>query len=217
MSDDSSRYSLENWMGAIAILSCLSIVTWLAWSITHSGDDSKPPPPTNRTKLEIEQMTIESTIKDARARLATILEDIHQIERDIKTEASSLFDPGPEPSIWLHPIDYLWWAGKKNTFDTTQSKIRNLKEHLGARLGDKHHVEIQERDSVQRQSQILNQVQQIDEQSFGTGLWVWAKHIWNAYIIPIMHLLMLWAIVCLLSRLVFRLMLINDRLRPVRV
>jgi hypothetical protein len=149
--------------------------------------------------------------------------------KDAEDAARNLIDPGPEPSKWLHFIDHYNWSVKvdlqskllsaaKDSIQKIDNEVRELKNQISNQAAS---IAVAT-SNFANSATITDDVNKVMNEtrppvSIIPSLLSRLGTFWNAVIIPILHALLLISLVCLIPRLILRLILINGWTKTYRV
>ena len=122
-----------------------------------------------------------------------------QLQADIHKDIRSLVNPGPEPWLWLHPVEHYFWQQQADAFNEIQARI----------------------DRRQKDLKLINQAQADALLSFWPKVVkssaVFLQWIWQAIIKKILHGLLIIALISLSARVFIRWLLLENKFGSTRV
>lgn len=120
-------------------------------------------------------------------------------------------DPGPRPSAFWHPIDhFFWWPGQRALFEE-QERITSELNSIKAQITDA--------ENLKRSLQLaLDQLAaKLDAMHFLSRKLAIGGAIWNLYVRPVLHVLVILFLFSSAVKIAMRLLLIHDLLPVARI
>lgn len=189
------KYSLLNWMGCLMIAVALAAACAL-FSKALLYDELPKSIIDQFHQLEVAINVVTwSNLSDLKAKI----EEKIDLQKRLDVLRGSV-DPGPEPSWFWHPLDHYWWIKQKQSYDTIQSELCNLKQRLNT-------LEFELRELGSDQEKVLQLIDSVSH----------LRVFWNRFAAPILHLLLAFALFRYGLSLMFRILLINGFISQTRL